>query len=95
MNTANTDMETKVGKREHWRKKREYLLAVAGNVVGLGNVWRFPYLCYKNGGGVFLLPYLLFAGLVGVPVFLLEAVIGQFTQEGAVTCWEKLCPLSQ
>lgn len=48
---GHTDMETNLEKREQWRKKREYILAVAGNVVGLGNVWRFPYLCYKNGGG--------------------------------------------
>ncbi|XP_076608398.1 sodium- and chloride-dependent betaine transporter-like [Chaetodon auriga] len=88
-------MEMQVEKREQWRKKREYILAAAGNVVGLGNVWRFPYLCYKNGGGVFLLPYLLFAVLCGLPLFLMETVIGQYTQEGAVTCWTKLCPLAK
>lgn len=44
-------MEHKVASREQWRKEREFILATAGNVVGLGNVWRFPYLCYKNGGG--------------------------------------------
>ncbi|XP_039974570.1 sodium- and chloride-dependent betaine transporter-like [Xiphias gladius] len=88
-------METKVEKREQWRKKREYILAAAGNVVGLGNVWRFPYLCYKNGGGAFLFPYFFFALLCGMPLFLLETVIGQYTQEGAITCWTKLCPLAQ
>ncbi|XP_076015536.1 sodium- and chloride-dependent GABA transporter 2-like [Genypterus blacodes] len=88
-------MESHPGAREQWANKREYILAVAGNVVGLGNVWRFPYLCYKNGGGAFLLPYMLFAVLVGFPVFLLEAVIGQYTQEGSINCWRKLCPLSQ
>ncbi|XP_075888309.1 sodium- and chloride-dependent GABA transporter 2-like [Nelusetta ayraudi] len=87
-------METTVRKREQWRRKREYVLATAGNVVGLGNVWRFPYLCYKNGGGVFLLPYCFFAVLCGVPLFLLETVVGQYTQEGAITCWTKLCPLA-
>lgn len=40
-----------VEEREHWGGKVEYLLAIAGNIVGIGNVWRFPYLCYKNGGG--------------------------------------------
>ncbi|CAJ1075336.1 sodium- and chloride-dependent betaine transporter-like isoform X1 [Xyrichtys novacula] len=89
------DKEFKGEKREQWRKKREYILAAAGNVVGLGNVWRFPYLCYKNGGGVFLLPYCFFAVFCGMPLFLLESVIGQYTQEGAITCWSKLCPLAQ
>ncbi|XP_062264122.1 sodium- and chloride-dependent GABA transporter 2-like isoform X1 [Platichthys flesus] len=88
-------MESKMEKRETWMKKREYILAVAGNVVGLGNVWRFPYLCYKNGGGVFLFPYLVFAVLCGFPLFLLETVIGQYTQEGAITCWTKICPLAK
>ncbi|XP_056461007.1 sodium- and chloride-dependent betaine transporter-like [Gadus chalcogrammus] len=79
--------------REQWTHKREYILAMAGNIVGLGNVWRFPYLCYKNGGGVFLLPYCVLALLSGVPLFLMENALGQFTQEGTITCWKKLCPL--
>ncbi|XP_030268631.1 sodium- and chloride-dependent betaine transporter-like [Sparus aurata] len=88
-------MEKKDENREQWRKKREYILAAAGNVVGIGNVWRFPYLCYKTGAGAFLLPYCIFAMLCGAPVFLMETVIGQFTQEGSATCWTKLCPLAQ
>ncbi|XP_017275508.1 sodium- and chloride-dependent GABA transporter 2-like [Kryptolebias marmoratus] len=88
-------MDPEVEERGHWGSKVEFLLAVAGNVVGLGNVWRFPYLCYKNGGGVFLVPYLVFVVTCGVPLFLLETVIGQYTQEGSVTCWRKLCPLAE
>ncbi|XP_037122854.1 sodium- and chloride-dependent GABA transporter 3-like isoform X1 [Syngnathus acus] len=79
--------------RGHWGTKVEFLLAVAGNIVGLGNVWRFPYLCYKNGGGAFLVPYLVFAVTCGVPLFLLETTMGQHTQTGGVTCWRKICPL--
>ncbi|XP_058497785.1 sodium- and chloride-dependent GABA transporter 3-like [Solea solea] len=84
-----------VGDRGQWTSKTEYILVVAGNVVGLGNVWRFPYLCYKNGGGAFLVPYCLLAVVVGIPLFLLETAMGQYTQEGFITSWKKLCPLAQ
>ncbi|XP_040027437.2 sodium- and chloride-dependent GABA transporter 2 [Gasterosteus aculeatus] len=84
-----------VEERGHWGSKTEFLLAVAGNVVGFGNVWRFPYLCYKNGGGAFLVPYLVFVVTCGVPLFLLETTLGQYTQEGGITCWRKLCPLAE
>ncbi|KAG7220004.1 hypothetical protein INR49_009324 [Caranx melampygus] len=85
----------KDGDRGQWENKTEYILVVAGNVVGLGNVWRFPYLCYKNGGGAFLVPYGLLAVVCGIPLFLLEIFSGQYTQEGFITCWRKLCPLAQ
>nr|XP_046264519.1 sodium- and chloride-dependent GABA transporter 3-like [Scatophagus argus] len=81
--------------RGQWATKTEYILVVAGFVVGLGNVWRFPYLCYKNGGGAFLVPYGLLAVFCGIPLFLLETSVGQCTQEGFITCWRKLCPLAQ
>ncbi|KAJ8289587.1 hypothetical protein GJAV_G00002980 [Gymnothorax javanicus] len=81
--------------RGQWGSKVEFLLAVAGNIVGLGNVWRFPYLCYKNGGGAFLVPYVLFATTCGIPLFLLEIAMGQYTQEGGITCYRKLCPLAE
>lgn len=42
--------------RGQWANKAEFLLAVAGQIIGLGNVWRFPYLCYKNGGGTVIEP---------------------------------------
>ncbi|XP_068601814.1 sodium- and chloride-dependent GABA transporter 2-like [Brachionichthys hirsutus] len=89
------DKHAKLEERGHWGSKVEYLLAMAGNVIGLGNVWRFPYLCYKNGGGAFLVPYLVFLMTSGVPLFLLESILGQYTQEGCITCWKKLCPLAE
>lgn len=112
--------KAKLEERGQWGSKVEFLLAVAGNIVGLGNVWRFPYLCYKNGGGklnahsvshkicaaimdifyilhlgAFLVPYLVFVVTCGIPLFLLETSVGQYTQEGSITCWRKLCPLAQ
>ncbi|XP_038142315.1 sodium- and chloride-dependent GABA transporter 2-like isoform X2 [Cyprinodon tularosa] len=79
--------------RGQWSSKIEFLLAVAGQIIGLGNVWRFPYLCYKNGGGVFFIPYILFLFSCGIPLFLLETSIGQYTKQGSITCWKKICPL--
>ncbi|XP_039999729.1 sodium- and chloride-dependent betaine transporter-like [Xiphias gladius] len=90
-----TQNQMRVADRGQWTSKTEYILVVAGNVVGLGNVWRFPYLCYKYGGGAFLVPYGLLAVVCGMPLFLLETSTGQYTQEGFITCWRKLCPLAQ
>uniref|UniRef100_A0A4W5QJ22 Transporter n=1 Tax=Hucho hucho TaxID=62062 RepID=A0A4W5QJ22_9TELE len=85
--------EGKPIQREKWASKLDFILSVAGGFVGLGNVWRFPYLCYKNGGGAFLIPYTIFLFGGGLPVFFLEVALGQYTSEGGITCWEKLCPI--
>uniref|UniRef100_A0A2K6KJ52 Transporter n=1 Tax=Rhinopithecus bieti TaxID=61621 RepID=A0A2K6KJ52_RHIBE len=87
------EAEGKPPQREKWSSKIDFVLSVAGGFVGLGNVWRFPYLCYKNGGGAFLIPYFIFLFGSGLPVFFLEIIIGQYTSEGGITCWEKICPL--
>ncbi|XP_058511991.1 sodium- and chloride-dependent GABA transporter 2 isoform X3 [Ochotona princeps] len=79
--------------REHWNNKMEFVLSVVGEIVGLGNVWRFPYLCYKNGGGAFFIPYLIFLFTCGIPVFLLETALGQYTSQGGITAWRKICPI--
>ncbi|KAG9483642.1 hypothetical protein GDO78_009520 [Eleutherodactylus coqui] len=85
--------DKKVNERGQWNNKVEFVLSVAGEIIGLGNVWRFPYLCYKNGGGAFLIPYVVFFIFCGIPVFFLETALGQFTSEGGITCWRKVCPL--
>ncbi|XP_038564710.1 sodium- and chloride-dependent GABA transporter 2-like [Micropterus salmoides] len=81
--------------RGYWGTKAEFILTVMGAIIGPGNVWRFPYLCYRNGGGVFLIPYILFMFTCGVPLFFLETALGQYTNEGGITCWRKICPLFQ
>jgi solute carrier family 6 amino acid transporter-like protein 5/7/9/14 len=80
--------------RGSWDNPIEFLLSCLGFAVGLGNIWRFPYLCYRNGGGAFLIPYVISLVLMGLPVFLFEMGAGQFSAEGPVSVW-KLCPLFQ
>ncbi|XP_038630782.1 sodium- and chloride-dependent neutral and basic amino acid transporter B(0+)-like isoform X1 [Scyliorhinus canicula] len=80
--------------RGNWSSKTDYFLSVIGCAVGLGNVWRFPYLAYKNGGGVFLIPYTVMLALVGMPVFFLECSFGQFASLGPVAGW-KAVPIMQ
>lgn len=60
--------------------------------VGLGNVWRFPFTAYKNGGGTFLVPYLFVLFFIGKPLYYLEMALGQFSSYGQVKVW-KLSPI--
>uniref|UniRef100_A0AAR2KZE1 Transporter n=1 Tax=Pygocentrus nattereri TaxID=42514 RepID=A0AAR2KZE1_PYGNA len=87
------ESDEKIQERGQWSSKLEFVLSVAGSIIGLGNMWRFPYLCYKNGGGAFLIPYLIFLFTCGIPTFVLETALGQYTSEGGITCWRKISPL--
>uniref|UniRef100_H3B6Q8 Transporter n=1 Tax=Latimeria chalumnae TaxID=7897 RepID=H3B6Q8_LATCH len=81
-----------VPERETWSRQMDFIMSCVGFAVGLGNVWRFPYLCYKNGGGVFLIPYLLVVFVGGIPVFFLEIALGQFMKQGGISAWN-IAPL--
>ncbi|XP_065218799.1 sodium- and chloride-dependent taurine transporter-like [Planococcus citri] len=87
-----TDNDGKSYVREKWAHKIEFVLSGIGFAVGLGNVWRFPYLCYKNGGGAFLIPFFVCLVTGGIPIFLLEIGLGQLTSEGGITAWN-ICPV--
>ncbi|GBM53992.1 Sodium- and chloride-dependent glycine transporter 2 [Araneus ventricosus] len=84
--TSETEAKEVVG-RETWGSKAEFLLSCIGLAVGIGNVWRFPYLAYQNGGGAFLVAYIVMLLLVGKPHFFAELAIGQFTGLGSVGIW--------
>jgi neurotransmitter:Na+ symporter, NSS family len=62
--------------RAQWRTRAGFICAAIGSAIGLGNIWRFPYLVYKDGGGAFLIPYLIALLVVGIPLMILELGIG-------------------
>ncbi|XP_067130838.1 sodium- and chloride-dependent GABA transporter 1-like [Centruroides vittatus] len=78
--------------RGHWSGRFDFLLACLGTAVGLGNVWRFPFLCYSNGGGAFLIPYVIMTFVIGLPVFLVELTLGQFSAIGPLKIFKYLSP---
>ncbi|XP_028514497.1 sodium- and chloride-dependent GABA transporter 2-like [Exaiptasia diaphana] len=82
-------------KREEWAHKADFLLSCIGYAVGLGNIWRFPYLCYRNGGASFLIPYIIMLLLCGIPLFYMELALGQYFTRGALQLWKKICPISK
>jgi len=77
--------------RGHWGSRMEFVLSCVGYSVGLGNVWRFPFLAYENGGGAFLIPYVVLLVLVGKPMYFMEAALGQYSQVGPLAVWMDMC----
>ena len=77
--------------REHWSSKAGFILAAIGSAVGLGVLWKFPYTVGQNGGGLFLLAYLVCIVLIGVPVFIGELMLGRHSQLASVGAFGRLC----
>ncbi|KAK9513121.1 hypothetical protein VZT92_027992 [Zoarces viviparus] len=82
-----------VEERPKWDNKVQYLLTCIGSTAGLGNVWRFPYLCQTYGGGAFLIPYLIALVFEGLPLLYLELAIGQRLRMGSISVWTSISPL--
>lgn len=80
-----TRMETEV--RSTWNNGIEFLMSCIAMSIGFGNIWRFPFVAYDNGGGVFLIPYIIVLFLVGKPFYYLEMILGQFTSSSSIKVW--------
>uniref|UniRef100_A0A1I8F6I7 Transporter n=1 Tax=Macrostomum lignano TaxID=282301 RepID=A0A1I8F6I7_9PLAT len=72
--------------RQHWDSQVEFVLSAVGFAIDLANVWRFPYLCYKYGGGAFLIPYIVCNIFQAMPLLYLEISLGQTQQAGCIQC---------
>lgn len=92
LTTVNGQDEAEANDRPAWDSKIQYVLAQVGFSVGLGNVWRFPYLCHQNGGGAFMLLYVFLLLVVGVPLFFMELAAGQSIRQGSIGVWKQISP---
>ena len=77
-------------KRESWGSKTGFILAAAGSAIGLGNIWKFPYIAGENGGASFVIVYLACISVIGLPVLIAEILIGRTTQRDPVGAFYKL-----
>lgn len=80
-------IEDRTQSRPKWDNAIEFLMSCIATSVGLGNVWRFPFVAYQNGGGAFLIPYIIVLLVIGKPMYYLETVLGQFSSSNCVKIW--------
>ncbi|MEM7175737.1 MAG: sodium-dependent transporter [Chlamydiota bacterium] len=78
--------------REHWKSRFGFIMATLGSAIGLGVLWKFPYVVGRNGGGFFLFAYFICVLLVGVPIFIAELILGRASQRAAIGAYEVLKP---
>lgn len=94
MSIKDEDVIEKNKERAQWKNGMEFLMSCVAFSVGLGNVWRFPYTAYENGGGAFLIPYIVVLFIIGKPFYYMEMILGQFTSSSCVKIWS-VSPLFQ
>ena len=78
--------------RENLKSRLGFILLSAGCAIGIGNVWRFPYIVGNYGGGIFVLFYLSFLALIGIPVLTIEFSIGRASQKSTAKAYQELEP---
>lgn len=83
-------VQNKGKKREQWGSKIGFILAAAGSAIGLGNIWKFPYVAGANGGAAFLIIFLLCIAIIGLPVLIAEILVGRTAQKGPIGAFREL-----
>ncbi len=78
---------------DQWRSRLGFILAAIGSAIGLGNIWRFSWLAYRNGGGSFLIPYFIALIIVGIPIMILEFLLGHYFKAGAPKAYAKVAKM--
>ena len=79
-------------KRESFGSRLGFILVSAGCAIGIGNVWKFPYICGAYGGAAFILIYLCFLVILGIPVLVSEFTVGRGSHTSVAKCFDKLAP---
>ena len=78
--------------REHFKSRLGFILISAGCAIGLGNVWRFPYVVGEYGGAAFVLLYLVFLAILGIPILVMELAVGRASQRSVAQAFDRLEP---
>ncbi|MDM5210434.1 sodium-dependent transporter [Peribacillus sp. NJ4] len=81
-----------MSKQDQWTSKLGFILAAAGSAIGLGAIWKLPYMTGENGGGVFFLLFILFTLLIGAPILIAEFTIGRNAQKDAISAYKHIAP---
>ncbi|MFH1995029.1 MAG: sodium-dependent transporter [Nitrospinota bacterium] len=81
-----------MGEREHWKNRSTFIMAAVGSAIGLGNLWRFPYIAAQNGGGAFLIPYFTALVTAGIPIMIIEYGLGIRSQSSANVAFGDINP---
>lgn len=86
------EIETQQAETKQWGSRFGYIMVAAGAAVGLGNIWKFPYLAYNNGGGAFMIVFLICCVLLAYPMVKIETAIGRKGRGDCVSCFERIIP---